>query len=241
MDFSKLTRDAAYVGKQLKRMPDKSLVALDTLKIIIPSKYIDKQMAFIEGREKYITGIFAAIAGNKYAVFMVPNMVHVNPDDIDRVVWNDVEYIVMTVDKGSDFIVTSEVVVQDTLIYYIYDTYVDGGLDAWFLNYQDRLKMFDNTDKYAAFRLGSNHAVMRLLVAKTCRVPEDRGQLFRTILNAQEKVDKLQPSIVPFKSVIFGPKTTSASLSGAYFDVGQQTRLVNPSVKSDTLERILRL
>lgn len=241
MDFSKLTRDRKYITSKLQQLPNHSLVTAEDCYVVFPEKYIAKQLAYLQGRDKSILGICAIVMGDRYCPMILPNMIKVKPEDTSRFELNEVEYVALEYSKGAAIFESMNVIMSDLLVAVIYDTYIDSGLDAFFLNYEDRLKMFDATGLYAGITLGANHAVMRFIIAKILRNPKDKMKLAKESLNTQAKVSALSYEVVPFNSVIYGPKTTTGKLSGARADVGVNSALVSPSEKSDDIEKLLRL
>lgn len=241
MDISKLTRDPAAVAKTFKELPNDSLISLTGHRIHIPSKYVSRQLAVISKQGTYILGIFALITPDgKYSVFNFPCLTRIIPSDTKKVVYDGVEYLEFDIAKGSPIIADMNVLVQDTLIYHIYDHFVDGGIVPWFMDYTDFIAIFDLVRKYLGVRLGATRTVVKTILGQIARVKGDVNTKLRETIKTQADIAKADPSYVSFSSVLYGPKTTSAKLMGPHFDTAVVSSIVNPSVTSDNLEQIQR-
>lgn len=238
MDINNLTRDSAKVATTLKELPNEALITTTGCFIQIPSKYVDKQLANLSKQGTYILGVFALITpdGN-YSVFNFPNMVRIVPSETRRFFHDDVEYIEFEFARGAPVIADLNVLVQDTLIYHIYDHYVDGGTVPWFLDYRDFCALFDLVPDYIGVKLGATWTIIKTILAQTARCPGNKSKKFRELLKTNADVAKLQPEYISFSSVLYGPKTTSAKLMGPYFDTALVSSIVNPSDSSDNIEQ----
>lgn len=241
MDISKLKRDPKAINSNLIKTPTGQIKAKEDMYIHVPSIYLDRELAFLNGKDKQLLGVMALICGDAYSVLRVPNLFNISPLDHVRVTINDVEYLEIFFPAGSTVFKTASVIVNDAVVYDIYDLYTDTNIDPWFLTALDRAALLDETAFYIKSSYGANRNVMKVVWAFTMRQPHDRTKYFRTSLLTQSDWDTKKPVYIPFKSVIFGPKTTTAKFNGAYFDLARAAALVNPSEKSDDMEKILRL
>lgn len=237
MNIKALKRDAKRVAETLTTLPDGSVVTSTGCVILIPEKYIDKQLAFI-GNEVSILGIYAIITPDGfYAVSTAMCMIRIDPTSNNRVVIDDVTYLELTFPKNSTVILSSTVVKRDIIAYQVYDFLIDAGHVPWFLEYDDLLKLFYLSDQYAGITFGANHSIIPLIVSNIARDPNLKTRYFRQAINESPKA---VPSFIPFKSVIYGPKTTTAKLMGAYFDSALVSALTNPNTRTEKVETLLR-
>lgn len=241
MDVKKLKRDPRVIVSGLKVQPDGKVVAVKDFHIVVPAIYLDRELAFLSGKDKKILGIFAAVVGDCYSVIKIPNVFDITPLDYSRVTVDGAEYLDIFFPTGSVVFKTLDVLVNDALVYEIYDLFTDTDIDPWFLDALDRAALLDETRYYVNATYGANRSIMKVVWAFTMRQVKDKTQPFRLSLKTQADWDNLKPVYIPFKSVIYGPKTTTAKFNGAYFDLARTAALVNPSEKSDDMEKILRL
>ncbi len=241
MDVTKLKRDPKVVIASLKTLPDGRVVTLTGCHMHIPAEYVDKQIAFLSGTSKSTLGIFALVVGTSYGVWSTPNMYTIEPQEYTRIMIDGAEYVECYFPEGSTVFTTLNVIMMDSLAYEIYDLYADTDIDPWFLSYFDRAAILDDTGLYLGATFGAKWSILKMVWAFTARSPKDRTKYWRNLLKTQQDTVTIKPSYIPFKSVIYGPKTTTAKLMGAYFDLGLNAALVNPSEKSDDMEKMLRL
>lgn len=240
MDVLKLTRDPKVIKANLKALPDGRVITLTGCHIHLPSEYVDKQLAFLSGKEKQILGIFAIVVDGHYAIWNTPNMYTIEPQDYTRYMHQETEYIDIYFPSGSTVFTTLDVIMMDSLAYEIYDLYADTSINPWFLDVFTRASLLDDTGYYLGATFGAKWSVVKLMWAFTARMSNDRTAYWRNNIKTQADALSVKPYYIPFKSVIYGPKTTTAKLSGANFDLGLNAGLVNPSEKSDDMEKLLR-
>lgn len=237
MKFSSLKRDAKRVLDTLTVMPDGTTVTTTGCTIVIPEKYVDKQLAFM-GNDVSILGIYAIVTPDGYyAVSSALCMLRIDPTSNARVTVDDTSYLLLEFQKDSTVILSDDVVKRDVIAYQVYDFFIDAGYVPWFMNYDDLLRLFYNSSEYAGISFGSNHAIIPLIVSNIARNAKNKTQYFRQIVSREPDA---VPSFIPFKSVIYGPKTTTAKLSGAYFDSALVSALTNPNERVEKVETLLR-
>lgn len=241
MDISKLTRDVNAVAATLSVLGNDSMVTKSGCFIHVPSRYANKSLAFTSSQGTYILGMFALITPDgKYSVFNFPNMVKILPSESRRFFHDEQEYIEYEFVKGSPVIVDTNVLVQDTLIYNIYDYFIDGGVIPWFMSYEDLVRIPDLIKEYAGVKLGASWSLFKILIGKIARQKEDRAKLVRELYVTRKDIAANPPVYISFSSTLYGPKTTTATLFGPYFDTAIVSRLNNPSTTTDNIEKYLR-
>lgn len=237
MNVNTLKRDALRVNETLKVLPDGSTITTTGCSILVPEKYIDKQLAFI-GNEVSILGIYAIVTPDGfYAVSSAMCMLRVDPSSNNKLTIGDDNYLELVFPKNSTVILSSDVVKRDVIAYQVYDFFIDAGNIPWFMTYDDLLKLFYGSDQYAGISFGANHAIIPLIISNIARDPNDKTKYYRQSIALNPKLD---PAFIPFKSVIYGPKTTTAKLMGAYFDSALVSALTNPNERIEKVETLLR-
>lgn len=241
MDIAALKRNAAAIHNNWKELPDDSVITMKGCTIHIPSRYIDKGLAVI-GNETYIVGYFAVVdfEGN-YGVSSAATMLRINPITQSKYIYLGEEYIQFEFPPGSTVLPDVQAVMQGTLLYNIYAAFIGGGLIPWFMDYElDVLNLFETDVLHSGTRLAANRAIFHMVAATITRYHKDRTKYYRQALERKSDIKTIRPDYVPFKSVIYGPKSTSAKLSGNYFDQAVATALVNQAEGRDEIEVLLR-
>jgi len=231
MDPKKLIRDPVKVRAATKVMPDKSVMALRQVKIYIPKRYEEKQLAFI-GSETYILGIYAMVVDDThYAVSKINAMMRICPSTVNTVKIDQDSYLEFVFDPGSVVIATTDLKVSDTLVYSIFDEFQSNGNVPWYINYDDRTRLFESADK---------HAILAMATAATERVRDDRTKFFRQAVMTEEDKLSIASVNIALRSITHGTTNTTSKLVGSYWKDGLNAALVNPSTETEKMEELLR-
>lgn len=241
MDVANLTRKATAIHDNLIELPDGSIITRSGCVIHIPARYVDKGLATL-GNETYICAIFGiSDSSGNYAVSKAAAMMRIEPISQSKYSVNGEEYLAFEFPPGSTVIPDTQLVVQSTLLYNIYAFFVGGGDIPWFMDYeQDVLRLFDTDEIHAGSRLVPDRAVFHMIAATISRYKEDKTKYYRQVAKDRMTITSVRPEYVPFKSVIYGPKSTASRLMGNYFDQAVATALVNPATGRDDIETLLR-
>lgn len=232
-----LIRDPVRVQSHLKER-DGSVYTDAPCRIQVPARYQDRHLVSISS-EVYIVGIFALIIEGYYSVSITNAMMRINPSSTERVDVNGVEYLEFHFEKGDQVIYSTDLIKNDTLVYYIYDEHVAKGRIPWYLNYFDLSRLFETAELHGGINLG-NRAVIDLILSTIARNPKDYTQLYRHILTKPKDIETNPPAIVPFRSVIWNTSDTTSKLIGAHFGDSVTSALVNPSERVERIEELLR-
>lgn len=234
MDLSKLRRDPAKVKANLIETPDGQLIAKAPCSIVIPARFAERELATLEP-QVYTIGIYALILEDgSYAVSTVPAMMRFTPIDVVPIKFGEEEYLQFLFPKGSVISDELRLRVENTVVYYIYNELIAKGNVPWYLEYEDFGKLFAEAPKFAGVTVGANHAIFEMVISAISRDPKDKTKYWR---HADRDG---QPTVVPLRSVIYGPTSTLSRIMGAYFKEGITASLVNPSEKVEDIEDLLR-
>lgn len=243
MDTSRFVRDPSKVHAALKVQPDESVVTTRGVKIYVPERFVEKNLAVI-GAEVLIVGIFAiAVEDNGklfYGVSTANAMMRIKPTTIATVKFDQDSYLEFSFDPGSVVIATTQLIKSDTLVYYIFDEFIAKGRIPWYIGYEDLAKLFDSADHHAGVNLGPNHSILEMFAAAIARSPQSRSKYYRHTVAAQSDATENPPTFIPLRSITYGATNTTAKLTGSYFSDGLTSALVNPSERTERIEELLR-
>lgn len=232
------TRDREKVLNNLVNTEDNGIVCKKACDIYLPERYLDRHLASIAS-DTYIVGVFGLVMGDVYATLFVNAMLKINPSNIDSETIGDTKYVVFNFDAGTRMIETRDLVMNDTLTYYVYDELVAKGRIPWYIRYVDTPYIFESAKYHAGIDLG-NPRILEFLFSTIFRNPDDMKQLYRHILKDVEFELVTPPSVVPFRSVIWNTSNTVSKLIGGYFSDSVTSALVNPAEKVERIEALLR-
>ncbi len=234
MDWKAFKRDRSKVLAATQVQKDKSVVALRGVRIYVPERYIEKGLAEI-GSETYIVGIYAMVTEDGfYAVSRINAMMRLTPTAINTVKFDQDSYLEFVFEPGSVIIATTDLVASETLVYQIFDEFVAKGKLPWFLDYDDRARLFESADKHAGVHLGKSHAILAMIAAATTRQRDDRTRYYR------HNLDTAVPVGIPLRSITYGTTNTTSKLVGAHWNDGVDSALVNPAEHVEKIEELLR-
>jgi hypothetical protein len=239
MNVTQLKRDASRIRSALKELPDGSLVATKDLQIHIPARYHEKNLAS-SGNETYVVGHFAYVdTDGFYAVNRTNSMLRIAPITQSKYNYEGMDYVVYEFPKGSTVVENMDLIVNNDLPFDVFVFYVDQALIPWWMNYEDLGKLFQNSAYYSEFRVGADVSIFEAMVATIARNPKDLNEYYRHTLKTAADLNK-RPGHVPFKSVIFGPRSPMAKLLGNYINQAIPSALVNEADQIDSVEKHLR-
>lgn len=239
MDITKLKRDPKKIHAALKQLDDGRLITLKTLKIYIPCRFAERNLAVI-GLETRIVGIYAIVdEENNYGVSLVNAMMEITPTSTIKITINGNEYYEFTFDKGSVILPSVDLVKIDTLVYNIYDEIIAKGHVPWYLEYNDLGRIFDTAMKHAGARVGDNHEVIELLISMISRDKVNRHKYYRQVIESLEDLKTNPPAFIPLRSVIYNATNTTNKLAGSYLQEGMVSALVTPSTRQEHIEQLL--
>lgn len=239
MDVTKLKRDASRIRSALKELPDGSLVTTKDLQIHIPARYHEKNLAS-SGNETYVVGHFAYVdTDGFYAVNRTNSMLRISPITQFKYNHEGEDFIVYEFPKGATVVENMDLIVNNDLPFDVFVFYIDQALVPWWLSYEDMGKLFENSAHYSEFRVGADVSIYEAMVATIARNPKNLNEYFRHTLKTAADADKPR-GWVPFKSVIFGPRSPMAKLLGNYINQAIPSALVNEADQIDSVEKHLR-
>jgi hypothetical protein len=234
-----LKRDAARVLSHLHVQEDGSTVTDAPCQIHVPARWAGKDLVVL-GSDTFIVGFYAIIFEEQY--YGVDNtiaMMKILPSSTKRVTINGTEYYEFSFEAGDVVFATNQLVVNDTLTYYLYDELVAKGNIPWYMNYYDQGAMFETAGLHANVNLGGR-SILELIISTTARDRTDLTRLYRHILNKHSDIYENPPKAIPFRSVVWNTSDTTSRLNGAFFADAINTAVVNPSESVELIEEILR-
>lgn len=240
MNPKSLKRDPKKIHEALKELDDGRLVALKDLKIYIPTRFAERELAYV-GVETVIVGIYAIVVEDAYyGVSTVNAMLRIEPTSTLKVKHEDEEYYEFFFPKGSTVLASVHLVRMDTLTYRIYDEIISKGRVPWYLSYADMGRLFDTAKYHANANIGQNNEVTELIVSMISRDPKDRTKYYRQTVKSMDDVIKNPPAFIPLRSVQYAATNTTNKLAGSYFSDGLVSALVSPADRVERIEDILR-
>ena len=239
MDPKGLTRSSQVVLSNLVEQEDHSVVTKKGCKIYIPTRYEERDLAFV-GITTKVVGLFGMVVDNNYSVCSVNAMMSLEPSSTAKIRINGDEYFEFSFDAGATVIKSTELIVDDTILYKVYNEVFSKGNVPWYINYEDLSRVFETAKHHAGANIGQTQEVIDLLVSLISRNPDDRTQYYRTMIEDRQELNKKPPAFIALKSVTYASTNTTNKIAGSYFSTGVTSALVYPAERTEAIESILR-
>lgn len=240
MDPSTWKRDAKKVFAALSEQAGGEVLATRPIRIYVPERYMEKGLGEI-GSETFILGIFAIVVDDKYyAVNKVAAMMRIKPTTTSTVKFNGDTYLEFYFEPGSVVFASLDLIVENTIVYQIFNNFISNGAVPWFVEYEDMAKIFATADKHAGFKLMGSHTIIEMITAAIARNEKKRTEYFRHSLDAADGPLTQKPAWIALRNISLGATNTTARLQGSYWADGLTSALANPSTKLERVEQLLR-
>lgn len=240
MDHTQYIRDPQRLKSVLRQLPDKRLVTTQPVKIVIPARFAERDLAHI-GIETQIVGIFAIILEDKYySVSLANAMMPITPTSMTKVKYDDDEYYEFSFDAGATILPSTLLVQQDTLVFSINNEIIAKGRVPWYLNYDDLGKLFDSSKYHANANVGQQQEITELMVSLISRAKDDRQLFYRQVVQSYDELVTKPPVFIPLRSVAYNASNTLNKLAGSYARDGLVSALVTPTTRVEKIEELLR-
>lgn len=239
MDVTRLKRDPDKCNANVVVRGDE-MVTKVPCKILVPARYIEQGLGVLEPEVYVIAIMLVVMEDSYYTVVNAPAMMRLTPTDINHVTIGDVEYVELIFPKGAVVCPQLNLVMRNEMVYYVYNELTSKGNYGFWFEEDDMAMPFENAEEFCGVKVGSNHAIMQMVCSSCTRLEGDKSIQFRHAVKTPADEQKLKFTIIPLRSIIWGPTNTFARAIGPYFKEGLTTALVNPSTKSETIEETLR-
>lgn len=238
MDFEQLTYSSEKVLDTLTHLGEQLLVK-KPCKVYIPVEYEFRRLLTL-GAKITTLGIFLITVEDKYkAVFCAQAKVSFTPTATTKVKIGDDSFYEFYFEEGAALLDSTLFVKDDTMPYFIYNTFVDNGEVPAFIRYDQLLTIFEESKHYTGVTVGAHKGVFETVVATIARDAKDNMEEYRRIIKSYEDMDTNPPVFVPLSDPIYTASNTIALISGAYFENGLVTSLVKETKRVEAIESVL--
>lgn len=232
-DVSKLKRNPDVFSKHLEIKGETTFTNTE-LKIMFPSRFIKRELAFINNDFIRVIGIYAVLdSNNNYTVIRTPIYHEIQYNNLEYIVVDNVEYVLVTVFQDTVLLINNNLVVSDKFVYDVFDEFFSNGNIPWYLNYEDVARLFEDGVKFANVKIGNDPFIFELLTSIIARSSSDKTKKYR--VNTETGL-----AFVGLNDIIYGFNNTGASLIGGYFKDGIVNSIVRKEEESTELVKILR-
>lgn len=238
MDVKTLKRDPVRAKANLKLIGDSLVTAKDCV-IQIPESFANRNLA-VMGSEVYVCGVFPIIFEDSYYTLnSTIAMFRLKPSVTETTVIDDENYYVFKFEAGDTVIENINLVISNTLVYYVYNHFIANDNVPWYLGFYDLVNLFSSTKEHAGVNLGTK-ATMEVIIMTMIRDKDDLYKLYKHTIENESDILTRPPAIIAFDSVIWNTSDTTSKLNGNYNDMAVNAALVNKSERVELIEELLR-
>lgn len=240
MDYTALTRDATKVHQDWVAQANGKITTRSGCKIYIPRRWTERKLATI-GTDTYVLGMFPIVVGDKYyGVSSVCSQVKLANTNVSTVTIAGEQHYEFVYEPGDVVVDNVNMIVQNTLCYYIYDEFQAKGHVPWYFNFVDLANLFSTAIEYANFNPRTNLAILEMIAATMSRKPGDRKVYFRQSISSYEELVNQQPEYIALRNIQIQTSNTVSKFIGSYFREAVNSALVDPATRLEGIETILR-
>lgn len=233
LSFKSLKRNHNLL-KTIFELKGDILIAKADCKFYVPQDYIKYRMLTI-GEKTEMLAVAAVVSNGEYGIFNGCCKITIQPDVVKNVLVDGKEYIEFTFTKGNVIVPRTVTVKDSDLVYDMFKYFYTQGKIPGFLSVDDLGNIFTYHKEYGGINISPNNVPFEIVASMICRDSKDTFKYYR------HSDQKNEPLIIPFNSVLFNARSTTAKLLGANLEDGFTNALVNPSDEPDRLETLLRL
>lgn len=213
------------------------VIAEADCRIIVPTKYFKKELGIFGDRTEILAVYVLMLPDGTYGISKQPCKVRLGDTSYSIEKLDEEDVYVFYYSKGDVVLETTDIVKDKLLPYYIYEYFINRGYVPPFIEYTDMLLLFEEVERTTGKKVGSNKQIIKIIISLIARDPEDPSRFYRQALNEGKKV---KPKWIALNSVLYGPRTVTAKLAGAYFSPALKAALVTDNNKPEILENIYR-
>lgn len=231
-------RDALKIKSNLQETKDHQLITKKGCRIYIPRRYEESGLAFLDDRI-LITCIYMMVFENAYSIVNCPTKMEITPDSINIVDIDGESYFEFMFFAGGIITPNTNLVMEDTFVYYIYDRFIAKGKIPLFLNYTDLGRILEASARFAGANIAPNNVVMEMVVASISRDIKDRTKYYRHSIKSMQDQDTNPPAFIALRNIMYGTTNTTSRLVGSYDAIAFTSALVSPATKREGVEDLL--
>jgi len=240
MNVKELKRNPTLAKTHFITTDQGSLLTKHGLSIMIPKRFVEVSLATV-GSDNEIVGICAWIIGNEYFITLTNALFKITPDNITETIVDGDVYVSYNFDKNSVVMPNTNLLKSSGIVFHIFNELIAKGKVPWYINYLDRLNIFDSANKHAGVSFTDQKEVTEMIVAVNTRFKDNINQYYRHVIKKEDDLisDKHKPTSL--RDVEFSATTTLNKLMGSYMNRAITSSLNHPSERVEKLEEYLRM
>lgn len=207
----------------------------DTLEVRVPARFEVYGMLNVADTVETIGVMDLIIDESFQASLHMPAMIELEPSEMSSIMVRGLQYKVLHFSHGDRFIVNTQVVKNQSIVYTLYVEFITRGNLMYTYGYQDLMTMFDLAKHLCDSKVPVDHAIFEVIYAHLSRSAKDLFTQYRHTDMKDAAFD-----FVALRSVSHAPDSTTARMLGSYFSEGVLASLLHENEDRKPFEDLLR-
>jgi hypothetical protein len=206
----------------------------ESLIVYIPQRYEVYNHLVLSDTVKTIAVLDLIINDTYQAGLMMLTMIEIEPDDISQVMVGNLQFVVLTLSKGSRFICNTESIADGDIIYAIWMEFITRGKILYNIDYNTLSTLFDQAKSMCNTNIDVDHVIFEMIYAHLCRDPNNLSIQYR-------HTDQTEPfKLIRLRDVGYATSSTTSRFLGSYFGDSLNSSLVQTVEDMTPIESLLR-
>lgn len=160
--------------------------------------------------------------------------IEMEPDDVEKIMVDDLQYVKLTLSTGAKFICNTERIADATIVYAVWTEFVGSGKLPYFIDYSSLSKLFDQAKSMCDLNIPVDHVMYEVIFSYLCREQDNLSVTYR-------HTDMFKPfKMIGLRNVGYATSSTLSKIMGSYFSQGLNSSLIQTSTERSPMEDLLR-
>lgn len=204
------------------------------MKIQIPMRYSTYSGCLVIENTVFSLAIFNMEINGVEKLFFLPAIIEIEFSDMEMKLYDNKQYLELTLQKGDRFMVSSDLVANQGLGYIIFYEFVQLGNYPKGITYENIGRLLNPLKNFLHISFGVDPVVIEIMFSQLHRDNKDLSKLYR-LTNM-----KSEPHRIPMRDVAHAARSSTGRLVGNYLAGAIDSVIVNKSDSSSEIEDILR-
>ena len=206
----------------------------NTLDVYIPEQYINDKKAIIKDKVQTFGCLDLLVNEEIWGGIHIPTMITFSPNKIHKETVDERAYNICTLNKGSKFLESLDLIQDNMSEYYLFLNYISYGRMPKYITYDSSPHMFDDCKEVTGKGVPVDKALWEIMMAYLYRDPDKIMTQYRH----SPMIKK--PWFCKLKDVSHAMSSTHTRLFGSYSNEGLNSSLLNVEEENHEIENLFR-
>lgn len=207
----------------------------DSLQVIIPKRYEVYNYLTLSDTVKTLAVFDMIINDTYHAGLLMLSVIELEQDDVTQIMIGELQYVVVTLSKGSRFICNTESIADSNIVYSLWMEFITRGKLLYNIDYDSLNTLFDQSKSMCDTNIDVDHVIFEVIYSQLCRDPNNLSIQYR-------HTDQSEPfKFIPLRNVGYSTQSTTSRILGSYFSTALNSSLIQDVSARTPVEDLLRL